>query len=422
MAFEYLGKVNSIITGSSLAKLMGYNYTTNYITDGDITWLKYRYNGKVILLASTILIENSDWNFWNNLGFMSGKNIPLGDRHSICRTFSSEEYEELIVKLVPNVEDSHWDTHMNFTTSKNSSGDKVIFRGGYGDIDKYTYYTPRTSSAGFGIRPLLELLPNNSININISDYIGTLFSFTPINYNVSGDEYSLVEKLDNEIIKKLDNQSPNTTQVLDISSRFSNISYGKHTIEIIVSDKFGVETSKFITFNKVKPPTTIIPLNSSLKQALNQSKEIDGEIDYQCLRFRNALIKKNIEVLPGDKISTLIDKVERISSALKVVPSDNPFTFPTDLDTPYVGWNKYNIKCLYYGSIRITCVAVRSYMDILHMRNNTVLSSKRFIDSACSYDLKDICVGDTIVISGSAKYNSPGTCKISDFVLKGDFI
>lgn len=332
MSSEYLEKVNNIITSTDIRNLVGLSTTGVLVFNDDITWLKFKYNNKILFISNRCVLYGITWNQMDNVGITTGKAININGTEYLCRSISATdngtwngqpiagEWKDLIMKYTPNVSDSYWNEYYTICRDEgqNSSHATIV---GKSSIDTIMQFSKTASHSTYAWRPVLEINPY--CNISISDEnLGELFNpFSPKNYIVNGSSHTLTEKLDGVVIRTLENQLDGAKYTLDLSSQWDSISYGKHTIEIIATDSNGLSSSVILTFSKVKETVATIPIVSNLKQVIEHSKEIKKEIEYQSLKLKNNLIKKGVECSDSDKMSSLVDRVNNIKG-FKMVPGD----------------------------------------------------------------------------------------------------
>lgn len=319
MATEYLGKVNGIITADDLANLVGLN-VGGLIHTNDITWLKFRHNGKVLLVSNKNIRNRITWEQINNVGCILGKEITIDSKKYMCRVLTGAnpdlngpggEWDELIVAHTPNNSVSNWNTYWSICQEKNNNN-KIVIRGG-SSVEAYdnsvSYATWDETKTCW--RPVLEVYPLCNILVSEKN-LGNKSIWSNIKYTITGDNYSLIEKIDGLVFRNLTNQLIDTTQTLDISSKWDELTYGNHAIEIIATDSNGLSSTVEITFNKIKEITKPIPITSSLKEFVNHIDNVGKDVDYLRYNLKNNLIKKGVECSDTDKMSNLIDKVNDI--------------------------------------------------------------------------------------------------------------
>ena len=157
-----------------------------------------------------------------------------------------------------------------------------------------------------------ESLIFNPFDISISEHIYSIYESTDIHYKIidkEGVNYSITEMMDNNVIRTIDNLTGTQNFKFDLSA-FDSIGYGKHDLKIVATNNDEYFTHSVTTsFEKLKITVPTIPTSSNLKEAIEHSKEIKKEIEYQNIRLKNTLIEKGVECSDSDKMSSLINKV-----------------------------------------------------------------------------------------------------------------
>lgn len=312
---EYLGTVNNIITTEQLSTLTGATSGT-VLQSGDITWLLYNVDNTQILVANKLIKSTISYDLLNDLNLVEGKEITIGNATFICRLLSGGnsssgggEWDEFIVNFASEDEISNWKNY--WTWCKETVGTGAVVRGS-SSVSAWNTYTKSSSSTGIGWRPVLEVKIPPLANSIQSQNLGNKTSWSNLSYTITGDTHSLVEKLDGTIIRSLGNQASGTEYTLDLSQQWDSISYGKHTIEIIVTDSNGLSSIVEITFNKIKEITKPIPTTSSLKSFVDHIGNVDKDIDYLRYKLYDNLTAKGVECSDTDKMSSLVDKVNEL--------------------------------------------------------------------------------------------------------------
>ena len=169
-----------------------------------------------------------------------------------------------------------------------------------------------------------ESLIFNPFDISISEHIYSIYESTDIHYKIidkEGVNYSITEMMDNNVIRTIDNLTGSQNFYFDLSA-FDSIGYGKHDLKIVATNNDEYFTHSVTTsFEKLKITVPTIPTSSNLKEAIEHSKEIKKEIEYQNIRLKNTLIEKGVECSDSDKMSSLVDRVNNIKG-FKIVPGD----------------------------------------------------------------------------------------------------
>lgn len=447
MSVEYLGKVNRICTGKELETLTGITAGT-LLVDIDITWLKFMTNeGKLLLVASECVKRDIHWEYLNNRDCIQGKYITLSNIDYNCRVLTGGnsnpssgpggEWDSLIVSFVPNDKDSNWSGLHTICQEETSTSGYIVARGN-GSLNEYYKMAKGTTGGARGWRPVLESVYNFPVFSIASENLGNILNFENKTYTVTdldvGDSFTIVEKLDNTIIRTLENQTSETQYTLDLSNRWDSISYGKHTIEIIATDTNRLSSTVTITFNKIKSPVTTLPTTASLKQSVAHNKEIKKEIDYQCIRLEETLKEKGVEVEENDKtLASLIGNVGTIEKSV-VFKEGKDNVIDLSLDSTFsdgnVTFKKAYLKggldyiMLCYNSLnRGRCIVSFSmsgayqewnyaYVYVLSNNKEIKFKSERFSQYSTTAteceQVVDVEVGDYILICDANRSNPAG--------------
>lgn len=162
----YFGKVADIITGKNLSSLVGVSSGT-LSSSGDIIWLKFKYNGKTLLVADRGIRQKCSWTSLNNAGVVSGKTITIKDKTYICRLIKGatadpgsalgREWKDLICAFTPNDEVSNWSTYVTLCQERhtNSVNYQCVAVGGT-NVDQIKYFGMQNDTDNSCWRPVLE--------------------------------------------------------------------------------------------------------------------------------------------------------------------------------------------------------------------------------------------------------------------------
>lgn len=427
---EYLGTVNGIITKTELKSLVSFGSN-----GGDITFHKFKEDNILYLLPNESLKDSVLYSDLTSRNLVNGKNITIKNTVYNIRLLtggngnpSNDAGGEWDKFIVTNSLSSQFDTNYFWCQEADSIGGN-----GYYVTRKGTMYLRMSQTVNVwggvytGWLPVL-VLSCNLLNSITSQDLGNLALWVNKPYEITGDTYTLTEKIDGEVFRTLPNQANGTPQVLDISSKWNELGYGSHTIEIIATDSDGLSSIVEITFNKIKEITKPIPITSSLKELIDHIGNVDKDIDYLRYKLYDNLTAKGVECSDIDKMSSLIDKIGDIGN---IYISDNEVvSIPEQIAT--VDNNKtlhlLSYKCNAKGSLRVSSELYgynsNSYFKIEHLSNNIVVNSKKISSLTTafiyySYDLDNIKVGDVINLY---LYNKSGDTHARKTSIKGDII
>lgn len=422
MSVEYLGKVNNIVTIEKLKELTGITQGINTVT-GDINFLKFNDNGKIIYVSANVILTNVNWNYLDSCGIVSGKETSINGTKYICRLISGSngnsgasddsEWKRLIVDLVPDKSDSNWGNVTLCKETYYSSTTYAITRGG-ATVNTLDYCDKSSTSTSRGFRPVFEIVDIIDFT-GIAPNLGNISTFNGFSYNansLNGGNFNLVEKIDGKIIRTLNNQTGG-----EFSFRldsFDSLLYGNHTIEIVATDittnKDTVVTSKF---NKVKSPVQPIPTNSNLKQVMLHNKELEKEISYQNFRLKNKFDESGVPVGGNGSLSNLVDSVINMkksfpgeetmlasNASYKVDPNKN-FTYTEFLTHKVTNSGGIRLRTT-LKSFNVNGGTYNTYLMMYHRRNGNVINSAYFTTTnpttgiECIKDFLNIKVGDVV--------------------------
>lgn len=472
---------DSIPSGApSVGNILNYDSVNNNIEIRDtyaddaykLRWIEVNDGNKKLLISDRVLLTRVTWDELNTQELISGKEITIDGQKYKIRLLSggtsyrsssngydggyptTNEWDRIITNEsslsgLPKPTSTDLDTALNSTDyngehnniwhwhgifsfcqevySQNSSA--RVIRGHYSPRF-LNYINSSTRYSYYGWRPVLEVLTAPTINGadgNLGDYASPLVK----QYSISdsdNDKLSVTEKLDGVTIKSLTNQNSGASITLDLTSIWGDISYGNHTIEIIVTDSNELSSTATITFNKIKPPIQTIPTISSLKQAIDHSKEIDKEIEYLLIKLRNNLIDKGVEVLDTYNISSLIGRISDIKTVIKTIAGDDLIIFDFKHELSSMSNENVEIQYMKYhfyneGSVRLSIKAKggsSSYKPTIYFKlyNKTggIKSTKTFYSSQLStnyteltYDFSNIELSDYLVVSYSSSSSAAST-------------
>lgn len=424
---EYLGKVTGLVTGAELVGLTGVSRYT-LITSGDIEWLKFKYKGNMLFIASKGISNSTPWYWLNQAGCVYGKDIVINNNTYNCRLMkggksdpASEiggEWKDLIIDLVPDNAISNWSGNYTLCQEIYSANANYVICTGNNSVSMFYHFENTASRTDLLWRPVLELKCKLTNSISTQD-LGNILNFENLTYTISGDTHTIVEELDGDIIKNLSNQVDGTTYTLDLSSKWDSLDYGKHTILITAIDSNGLDNTVSIIFNKIKPPITKPSENASLVDLVDFTEEINKEIEYQSFKLKNALIEKGVECSDSDKMSSLIDKVGDINTIATIAPSDNIiFNNSNQYKIQYGSWVEiFNYKCMFNGGVRVKFYihspmsgqTTRAYIS--KVRNGSLIYKTGEFSAVnggynASVDLTDIKFGDNLILYCHNNYSN----------------
>lgn len=233
-----------------------------------LDWIYVEHNGKKLLICDRCLVANISWSVLNAAGLIFGKEITIDGKKYKARSLTGginneDKNNEWSVIIELNrygigSDNGKWNWQNVYTwcqdTMAGTSNNRTLR--GYSSAaichsNNHAYYY-----AYCGFRPVLEIL--NAAPL-ISDTDKNLGDFsTPLSktYSVTDDNtngFKLEEKLDNEVIRTMHNQT-NGSFTLNLSERWQSLSNGTHTIKIVATDSEGEMSTRTFTFKKTNTP------------------------------------------------------------------------------------------------------------------------------------------------------------------------
>lgn len=175
---NYYGKATGITTGTSLSTLTGITSGT-LTTSGDITWLKFKHKGRVLLVADRAIRTGISWDNIQAQNCVTGKRIAINGIDYLCRLMTGSdhynyntanggnttsidgggnEWDDLIVGLTPDNTVSNWNGIYTWCQEVHSNG--LTYRVLRGKISaaNLSYNSSDNASSDFCWRPVLEVL------------------------------------------------------------------------------------------------------------------------------------------------------------------------------------------------------------------------------------------------------------------------
>lgn len=329
---EYLGIVSDICTDRQLNDLAGVTTGTYVNSDPiNLTWHKFIKNGAVYLVCNEFIKHTMKWNDLNVMGLVFGKDVTIGEKVYNLRVISGGDSDPSPLTIGGEWKEFMIDNNLGTGTSNlticketftNSSTACIVV--GYTGADnltpRITYTQKDGSNQTICWKPMM-VISKSFCNVSIStQYLGNIYTWTNKLYTITGDTFTLTEKLDSKTIRNLTDQSSGTEYTLDLSSKWNIISYGHHTIEIVATDSNGLSNTVTITFNKIKTPIQKLPVDANLEQVTAHKVEERKEMEYQLGRFKDSLASKGVNVAESDKFNDLINKINHIITEHHTTP------------------------------------------------------------------------------------------------------
>lgn len=326
MADLYLGTINKPPGVNTLNDVkIAANITLPWtVSTGEDIWHKFQVDDTVLYISSWVIGSNT-WDYFKSNGIVNGKDITVNGVPYITRfltggisaTDKNNEWDRLIVKFLSKDNDMNSRTRSSYC--KEVVNGNAVARGEGNNLSKFSTVSTTNNQAAYWKIVLEE--PNKYPFTNIgNENIGSITHGFIKNYIITDrnqDKIKVTEKLDGTILRTLIDQNTGTSLVLDLNTNWNNISYGLHTIEIILDDG-KVTSTVTITFDKIKNPIPKLDIDANLKDAIAFNLLIKEEIEYQNARLLDNLKQKGITVSSSDinNTSVLINKIKDIEQPI----------------------------------------------------------------------------------------------------------
>ncbi|MBA2878065.1 hypothetical protein HNR63_001119 [Anoxybacillus kamchatkensis] len=284
--------VGNIQNYSAGATLEIRNTETNY----EMQWIEVNDGGKKYLVCDRVMLVNISWDDLNAQGLIFGKTVTIDGQQYKLRVLTggsnlrsgsdyysggspaSNEWDRWIVNEaglsgLPTPSSSDLDSTLNSTDKNSAHNQKWNWMGVYSWVQEtytgdsayrairgyysarfWVYYSSSSRTASVGWRPVLEVLNSAPVISGSDSNLGNKSASFSVNYSVNdtdtGDTLTVTEKVDATIIRTINNAVRGQTYTLDLSSVWSTLSLGSHTITITVNDGKGGTATRTYTFTK----------------------------------------------------------------------------------------------------------------------------------------------------------------------------
>jgi hypothetical protein len=261
-----------------------------------IQWREVNDGSKKLLISDRVLLVNVSWDDLNAQGLIFGKTITIDGQQYKLRVLtggsnyrsgtdsysggspSNNEWDRIITNEagfsglpVPSATDldgsqnstdfnsSHnqfWNWFYIYSwTQETYTGDSAgrAIRG-HLSARGWNYNSSDSRGAGIGWRPVLEVLNSAPVVSGADSNLGNKSSSFTVDYTVNdsdtGDTLTVTEKVDGMTLRTINNAVRGQTYTLDLSSIWTSLSLGSHTITITVTDGKGGTATRTYTFTK----------------------------------------------------------------------------------------------------------------------------------------------------------------------------
>ncbi|EMI10356.1 Ig-like domain-containing protein [Anoxybacillus gonensis] len=288
-------------TGAGVGNIQNYsvgatleirNTETNY----EMQWIEVNDGGKKYLICDRVMLVNISWDDLNAQQLVTGKTVTIDGQQYKLRLLtggsnyrsgtdaysggspSSNEWDRWVVNEaglsgLPTPASSDLDSTLNSTDKNSMHNQKWNWMGVYswaqetytggsasravrgcGSARFWHYGSSGNRYTIIGWRPVLEVLNSAPVVSGSDSNLGNKSAPFTINYSVgdtdTGDTLTVTEKVDATTIRTINNAVRGQTYTLDLSSVWSSLSLGSHTITITVTDGKGGTATRTYTFTK----------------------------------------------------------------------------------------------------------------------------------------------------------------------------
>lgn len=259
-----------------------------------LQWREINDGGKKYLVADRAIIQSISWDDLNGQSLIFGKTITIDGQQYKLRSLTggsnyrgsdgysggsptSNEWDRWIVNEAglaglptPNsteltndstnqsgAHNQFWNWYNMYSWAQETytgNGSYRALRGIY-SARYWGYNTSSIRATSVGFRPVLEVLNAVPVVSGTDENLGEQSSSFTRDYTIddsdASDTLTIVEKIDDTNLRTIENAVRNQTYSLDLSSAWSELSLGDHTITITVSDGNGASAVRTFTFTKV---------------------------------------------------------------------------------------------------------------------------------------------------------------------------
>lgn len=260
-------------------------------------WIEVNDGGKKYLICDRVMLVNISWDDLNAQNLIFGKNVAIDGQQYRLRVLTGgtekreggtgssygggklpNEWDNWIVNEanlpgLPIPSSTDLDSTLNSTDLNSPHNQKWNWMGVYSWCqDTYLHNTAYRAYRGnnsarnwnynpapsrydtVGWRPVLEVLNSAPVISGEDENLGNKSASFTVDYTVddadTGDTLTVTEKVDTTTIRTINNAVRGQTYTLDLSSIWTNLSLGSHTITITVDDGNGGTATRTYTFTK----------------------------------------------------------------------------------------------------------------------------------------------------------------------------
>ncbi|WP_243142033.1 hypothetical protein [Flavonifractor plautii] len=285
------------------------NYTFGDTPSADankLQWVKIKDGDKTLLICDRVILVSVSWDDLNSQGYITGKTVTIDGAKYKCRvltggsdyrngdtyaggTPTNNEWDrfitrEEVISGLPAPVSSDLDNNQN-STDFNSAHNKFwnwfyvyswcqevyadnasfrVYRG-YGSARNFNWYSSGNRNVILGFRPVLEVLNTDPLISDSDRNLGDKNTNFTIEYTVddadSGDVLTATESLDGRTTKSF---APTRKAKNTISINIKEVSLGKHTVKVVVTDGQGGTATRTWTFTRVNSAPVISGADTNL--------------------------------------------------------------------------------------------------------------------------------------------------------------
>ena len=285
------------------------NYTFGNTPSDDankLQWVKIKDGDKTLLICDRVILVNVSWDDLNGQGYVTGKTVTIDGAKYKCRLLTggsnyrngdsyaggsptNNEWDrfitrEEVISGLPAPVSSDLDTNQN-STDFNSAHNKFwnwfyvyswcqeTYSGnassrairGFTSARFYSWTTSSNRLASCGFRPVLEILNTDPLISDSDRNLGDKNQNFTIEYTVddadSGDVLAATESIDGRTTKSF---APTRKAKNTISINIKEVSLGKHTVKVVVTDGQGGTATRTWTFTRVNSAPVISGADTNL--------------------------------------------------------------------------------------------------------------------------------------------------------------
>ena len=272
-----------------------------------LQWHKIKDGNKTLLICDRVILVSVSWDDLNGQGYVSGKNIRIDGATYKCRLLTggsnyrntSDAYaggtptnnewdrfitrEEVITGLPaplssdlnsgPDATDKtsthnqfwNWMGVYTWCQEVYSQGASSRAHRGYYSARHWSRSTASDRRVSVGCRPVLEILNTDPLISDQDRDLGDKNSNFTIEYTVNdadaGDSLTATESIDGQTTKSF---APTRNSVNRISVPVDELSLGRHTVKVVVTDGQGGTATRTWTFTRTNAAPTISGVDSNL--------------------------------------------------------------------------------------------------------------------------------------------------------------